>query len=109
MDVPEICVNDVKAMLDRGDTLLLLDVRESDEHATASIDAAKLIPMSEIQDRVGELEPHQNEPIVVHCHHGGRSAQVTQWLMQQGFTNVQNMTGGIDVWSQQIDSSVPRY
>ncbi|MEZ6116128.1 MAG: rhodanese-like domain-containing protein [Pirellulaceae bacterium] len=47
--------------------------------------------------------------IVVHCHHGGRSLRVTEWLLAQGFPNVQNMTGGIDAWSEQIDPTVPKY
>lgn len=105
----EIDVQSVKAMLDGGDEFLLLDCREVNENQFAKIDGSTLIPMGEITTRVGELDPHREKPIVVHCHHGGRSLQVTHWLRQQGFQSVQNMTGGIDVWSQVVDSSVPRY
>jgi rhodanese-related sulfurtransferase len=105
----EIDVAAVKKKLDAGDDLLFVDCREAKEHATANIAAAKLIPMSEITDRLGELEPHKQKPLVVHCHHGGRSMRVVRWLREQGFTQAQNMTGGIDAWSEQIDPSVPRY
>jgi rhodanese-related sulfurtransferase len=109
-EVPmEIDVVSVKRKLDAGDDLLLIDCREADEYATANIATAKFVPMSEIADRLSELEPHKERPIVVHCHHGGRSRRVTRWLREQGFTQAQNMTGGIDAWSQQIDPSVPRY
>jgi rhodanese-related sulfurtransferase len=103
----EISCENVKAMLDAGDDFLLVDCREADEYAVAKIEAAFLLPMSEIQNRVDELPG--DRPIVVHCHHGGRSLRVTQWLRQRGFTVVQSMAGGIDAWSQQIDPAVPRY
>ena len=99
----------VKQKIDAGEDLLLIDCREREEYAIAKIGAAKLIPMSEIADRLRELEPHQQRPIAVHCHHGGRSLRVVRWLREQGYSQVQNMTGGIDAWSQQIDPTVPRY
>lgn len=105
----EIDVKSVQALLDQKADLLLLDCRRPDEHTLVHIDAAKLIPMDEIQARVGELEAHRERPIVVHCHHGGRSLRVTNWLRSQGFTNVRNMTGGIDAWALQIDSTKMRY
>lgn len=109
-DLPlEIEVSEVKQLLDAGRPFLLLDVRNPDEHATAKIPGATLIPMSELQARLGELDPHKEGHIVVHCHHGGRSLRVTHFLRQQGFPQVQNLSGGIDAWSLQVDSSVPRY
>ena len=99
----------VKARRDAGQPFLFLDVREPDEHATAHIDGTTLLPMSQLADRVAELEPHKNGEIVVHCHHGGRSLRVVHWLRQQGFDHAINMAGGIDQWSQVIDPSVPRY
>jgi adenylyltransferase/sulfurtransferase len=104
----EIDVTLVKQMLDAGESFTLLDCREPGEHQTANIAGAKLIPMREIPGKLAELEP-RNAHIVVHCHHGGRSLRVTQWLREQGFPNVQNMSGGIDAWSQIIDPKVPRY
>lgn len=110
MTVPlEIDCRAVKSRLDSGETFLFLDCREPGEHATAHIAGTTLIPMSAIAERVTELEPHRNSAIVVHCHHGGRSLRVTNWLRQQGFTHVSNMSGGIDEWSQKIDPSIPRY
>jgi len=105
----EIDCRSVKQKLDAKDDMLLVDCRERDEYETASIPRSVLLPMSEIADRLHELESHRDRPIVVHCHHGGRSLRVTHWLRQQGFTLTQNMAGGIDQWSQEIDPSVPRY
>lgn len=105
----EISCQAVKAKLDAGDGFLLLDCRENDEYAVARIAGARLLPMSEIQARRDELTGERERPIVVHCHHGGRSLQVARWLRQQGFPQVQSMAGGIDRWSLEIDSAVPRY
>ena len=99
----------VKAKIDAGDEFLFLDVREQDELDAAAIEGATFLPMSEIQQRVSELEPHKERDIVVFCHGGVRSLQVTAWLQQQGYTSVKSMSGGIDAWSQVVDSSVPRY
>lgn len=105
----EVDVNHVKSLQDSGAEFLFLDCREPNEYETASIPGTTLIPMSEMQDRVEELKEHQEKHIIVHCHHGGRSMRVTQWLRGQDFSKVQNMAGGIDAWSLQIDESVPRY
>lgn len=99
----------VKSLIDSGADFLLLDCRESDEHAVARIDGSRLLPMSEIQQRIGELEEFRACDIIVHCHHGGRSLRVAAWLRQQGFPRARSMSGGIDEWSQTIDPSVPRY
>lgn len=105
----EVDVQAVRKMLDEGQDLLLLDCREQDEHALVRIEEARLLPMSELEARVAELEPHRERHVVVHCHHGGRSMRVTQWLRSLGFARVQNMRGGIDAWSQEIDPRLPRY
>lgn len=105
----EISVEQTKQVLSEDDSMVLLDCREQDEYKTAKIDAATLIPMSELQQRISEVQALRDKRIVVHCHHGGRSLQVAQWLLAQGFQRVQNMTGGIDAWSQRIDRNVPRY
>ncbi len=105
----EIDVQTVKGFMDAGETFLLLDVRQDEEYATAKIDGSVLIPMGELGQRIEEIEEHKNTRIVVHCHHGGRSMMVTQALRGQGFQQAQNMAGGIDAWSLEIDSSVPRY
>tara|TARA_R110002111_G_scaffold34724_1_gene68671 strand:- start:77 stop:412 length:336 start_codon:yes stop_codon:yes gene_type:complete len=105
----EIDVTAVKQLQTDDADFVLIDVREQDEYDFASIKGSQLLPMSQLKDRIDELEPHREKLIVVHCHHGGRSLNVTQFLRQQGFAMVQNMTGGIDAWSESIDSSVPKY
>ena len=105
----EIDVRNVKSMMDTDEDFLLLDVREQAEYNFVHIDGAVLTPLSEIQNRISALEPHRERHIVVHCHKGGRSLQVTQWLRTLGFSSVQNMTGGIDAWSLSMDASLPRY
>jgi rhodanese-related sulfurtransferase len=105
----ETDVATVAAMRNGGEEFLLLDVREEDEYAVAKIDGSLLIPMSQLQQRFAELEEYREQLIVVHCHHGGRSMQVTHALRNSGLSQVQNMAGGIDLWSEQIDSNVPRY
>lgn len=92
-----------------ADPFLLLDCRELDEWETARIEGATLIPMSQLQTRVGELEDARGRDIIVYCHHGARSLRVAHWLRQQGFETAQSMSGGIDEWSQTIDAEVPRY
>lgn len=86
---------------------ILIDVRERDENALAKIDGALLIPLSEFEQRVNEI-PDEGR-VIIHCHHGGRSARACLFLMQQGYKNLENLKGGIDDWSQKIDSSVIRY
>ncbi|MCD0460749.1 rhodanese-like domain-containing protein [Roseiconus lacunae] len=105
----EIDVQSVKALRQANEDFLLLDVRQPEEYATAKIEGSTLIPMGEILDRIEELEPHRDSRIVVHCHHGGRSMQVTQALRGRGFGQTQNMAGGIDAWSLEVDAEVPRY
>lgn len=105
----EIDCQTVKARLGAGSPFLFLDVREPDEYATAHIEGTTLLPMSQLVDRAAELETHKNGEIVVHCHHGGRSLRVVNWLREQGYAHAINMAGGIDQWSQAIDPSVPRY
>ena len=99
----------VKLKLDAGEGFFFLDCREPDEYQVAKIPGATLVPMSEIADRLPELEPHKQKLVVVHCHHGGRSLRVARWLREQGFADAQSLAGGIDQWSQEIDPSIARY
>ena len=103
----EISVNDLKRRRDGGEPLVVLDVREPDEIAAASLPDITAIPMGEIAARHGELP--RDVPIVVLCHSGGRSAVVTRYLNHNGYENAVNLAGGIDAWSRTIDPSVPRY
>lgn len=109
-EVPvEINCATVKARLDAGDPFVFLDCRESSEYDAVRIEGATLLPMSEMAERVGELEEHRNSDIIIHCHHGGRSLRVANWLRQQGFSKAQSMAGGIDVWAVEIEPGMPRY
>jgi rhodanese-related sulfurtransferase len=104
----EITPEEVKIKLDQGDKFTLLDVRELWEFETARIAAAKLISMGDIPSRAHqELDPEDH--IVVICHHGVRSMNVTAWLRQQGLEKAQSMQGGIDAWSRVVDNSIPTY
>lgn len=105
----EISCQDTHKRLEAGDDLVLIDCRERDEHALVSIAQAVLIPMSELTTRVDELKVHRERPLVIHCHHGGRSARVATWLRQQGFPLAQSMAGGIDQWAVEIEPGMERY
>jgi len=109
----EISVQAVAELLNQSEEsetrCLLIDCREPSEHEHCQIKGSQLIPMNAIADRLAELESHRDQTLIVHCHHGGRSLRVVEYLRANGFPTAQNMTGGIDVWSQQIDDSVPRY
>jgi rhodanese-related sulfurtransferase len=104
----EITPEEVKRKLDGGEAFTLLDVREPWEFETARIAGAKLMPMGDVPSRANqELDPE--DQVVVVCHHGVRSMNVTAWLRQQGFEKAQSMRGGMDAWARRIDNSVPVY
>ena len=103
----EIQAEEVTRLRDEGEEFTFLDCREPWEHQTAHIEGTKHIPMQDIPARIQELDP--DEHIVVICHHGVRSMNVTAWLRQQGFEKVQSVAGGIDHWSRTIDPKVPTY
>ncbi len=104
----EISPEELKSLQDSGAAVVLLDVREPWEIETARIEGSKFIPMGDIPAHFNqELDPEGH--IVVICHHGVRSMNVTAWLRQQGFEKVQSLRGGIDRWSRQIDPAVPLY
>lgn len=105
----EVDVATVNTLQQQSESFVLLDVREENEYEIARIEGSLLIPMSQLGVRMDELESHQQSRIIVHCHHGLRSMQVTKALRMRGFARVQNMTGGIDDWSLQIDPQIARY
>jgi rhodanese-related sulfurtransferase len=104
----EISPSEIKAKLDSGEPLRLIDVREPFEYAICRIEGAQLIPMRSIPQHLNELDD-DGPAIVVYCHHGVRSLSVVDWLRSQGIENCRSMAGGIDLWSAQIDPAVPRY
>lgn len=105
----EIDVAAVDRLMQSGEPLLLLDCRQPEENALVRLPGSTLIPMQEIPARIEELAPFRDRPVVVYCHHGVRSLRVAHWLRAQGFSQVQNMRGGIDAWALEIDPAMPRY
>jgi rhodanese-related sulfurtransferase len=103
-----ITAPELKTKMDAGDKFRLIDVREPSEHRTASIPSAELNPLGQIAQWAQQL-PDKSEEIILHCHHGMRSERACQFLAAQGFTNLKNLSGGIDDWSLRVDPSVPRY
>jgi len=105
-DVKQLSAGDVKALLDRGTKFEFLDVRTPEERAAASIGGTRLLD----QGLAAEIERLPKDTMLVfHCHHGGRSQAAAEHFRSRGFTNVHNMTGGIDAWSREVDPDVPRY
>ena len=102
-----ISPKELKTRLDKGDMLVLLDVREEWEYSLARIDGSILVPLGTLPQSLTRL--NRESEIIAICHHGMRSADATNFLLQQGFSNVKNLVGGIDAWSIQVDGAVPRY
>jgi len=96
--------------MDAGEPIRLIDVREPAEYAITRIEGAELIPMSAVPSRLQHLDAAADEAtVIVFCHHGVRSLNVTHWLREQGVAACQSMAGGIDRWSEEVDAAVPRY
>ena len=104
--IPQISPVELKRRLDAGDDLFVLDVREPHEYQIANL-GAKLIPLGELPNRLGELDP--NREIVVHCKSGGRSQKASELLAQSGFKKLHNLAGGINGWATDVDPKVPKY
>jgi molybdopterin/thiamine biosynthesis adenylyltransferase/rhodanese-related sulfurtransferase len=104
--VPEITPRELKARLDRGDDLFILDVREPHEYQICNL-GGHLIPLGDLPQRVSELD--SSREIVAHCRSGKRSAEASEFLRQAGFRKVLNLKGGILAWSDEVDPTVPKY
>jgi len=104
----ELSVEETQRLLaaDPAETLLI-DVREPHECAICCILGAQAIPMRQIPGQLSVLP--RDKHLLIHCHHGGRSLRVTEYLRSQGFSRVSNVAGGIDAWAQQLDPSLARY
>jgi adenylyltransferase/sulfurtransferase len=104
----EITAIELKRRMDAGEDIQLIDVRQPDEYAFAKIDGAKLIPLGEVINRMGELD--EKRETVVHCKMGGRSARAIEALQAAGYKgDLKNMKGGITAWSNEVDPKVPKY
>lgn len=106
LGVPEITPKELKARLDRGDDLFILDVREPHEYQICNLHG-HLIPLGDLPKRVSELD--SSREIVAHCRSGKRSADAVQFLTNAGFHKIWNLKGGILAWSDEVDPSVPKY
>ena len=105
--VKEITVEELSHIKENKADIVLIDVRELHEYEICSIEGSRLIPLGELKDRTDKLDPQYN--IVVHCHHGGRSMKAATFLVEQGFSKVKNLKGGIDEWAVKYDSDMARY
>ena len=108
----EVSVADVSKFIDSGvvpDSVRLIDCREEDEFALCHIPGAELVPLSTFAGRDFSLMLNAEQPAVVYCHHGMRSAHAAEFLRASGYPLVFSMAGGIDKWSAEIDPSVRRY
>jgi sulfur-carrier protein adenylyltransferase/sulfurtransferase len=105
-NLPEITPRELKSRLDRGDDLYILDVREPHEYQICNLNG-HLIPLGELSRRVSELD--SSREIVAHCRSGKRSADAVEFLQKAGFRKIWNLKGGILAWSDEVDSSVPKY
>jgi adenylyltransferase/sulfurtransferase len=103
----EVSVEELKTMRDRGDALVLVDVREPREWAISDLPNSVKIPLGTLPQSLDKLS--KDDEIVVYCRTGGRSGNAVQFLKQQGFEKVKNLVGGINRWAERIDTSLPRY
>ncbi len=106
-EIPEISVEEFAEKKKTNGELILIDVREPHEYDICKIDGSKLIPLGEISQRYGELNP--DDEIILQCHHGGRSMKAANFLKEKGFKNVINLKGGIDEWAEKLDPDMARY
>jgi adenylyltransferase/sulfurtransferase len=104
--IPELTAREVKARLDHGDDLFILDVREPHEYQICNLQG-KLIPLGELPRRVHELD--SSREMVVHCRSGKRSADAIQFLQKAGFKKLWNLKGGVLAWADEVDPSMPKY
>lgn len=114
-EVADLNVSRLKEMLDRGEAIAVLDVREPHErdHALIALSESVIdlfVPIGQVASRLEEIRSGcQGRPLVVYCHHGQRSLMAATWLMAQGIAEVSNLDGGIELWSRRVDPSVRRY
>jgi len=105
----EIAPRAYRDMVQRGESVVLIDVRTAQERATACIAGSVHLPLAEIESRAHELEAHGDALIVVTCHHGQRSLRAVAALRRAGLDNTRSLAGGIHLWSIDIDPAVPIY
>jgi adenylyltransferase/sulfurtransferase len=102
-----VSAEELKAQMDSGKDVFILDVREPNEYQICRIEGSTLIPLGEVAVRSAELD--KNRDMVVHCKMGGRSAKAVALLQERGFTRVRNLTGGILAWIDKVDPTQTKY
>lgn len=103
----EITPTELAALLESGEPVQLVDVRETWEVELAALPGAMVLPLMRLPELVDAIDP--DVPIVAYCHHGIRSAQAAGYLLARGFDEVQHLAGGIDAWAEEIDPGMRRY
>ncbi|MEZ4819684.1 MAG: rhodanese-like domain-containing protein [Bdellovibrionota bacterium] len=104
--IKEMTVTELKKRIDQGNKPFLLDVREDNEVAAASLDFDMHIPLGDLTDDYTEID--KDAEIVIYCRSGGRSLRACEFLSDRGYTNLTNLKGGIHAWSDEIDPSLPK-
>ena len=107
--IGSITAPELAALLKSVNPPRLLDVREPEEIEIAALPNARLAPLGQIPAHIEQLEDWRDEPVVVYCHHGIRSLHAIHFLRAAGFSNLTNLSGGIDAWSCDVDPTLPRY
>lgn len=97
------------AITARRPGFVLIDIREAEELAICRVAGAVHIPMGDLATRINEIDADESTPISLICHTGRRSLHATLFLHKQGLAGVRSVAGGIDLWSRDIDATVPRY
>ncbi|MEZ4703627.1 MAG: rhodanese-like domain-containing protein [Bdellovibrionota bacterium] len=103
----KMTVQELKEKMDKGDPIFLLDVRRPEERDICKLEDEANIPLHELEERIGELDP--NVETIIYCRSGGRSMQACQFLDSKGFKKVINVTGGVLAWSDFVDPDMPKY
>jgi rhodanese-related sulfurtransferase len=105
----EITPRELAARLDAGEPTYLVDVRQPWEHARVAIAGSVLLPLDQLDARLGELRPPADALVVTYCHHGMRSLDAARFLVGRGWPRVASLAGGIDAWATDVDPALPRY
>ena len=103
----DIGVHRLAEMRNGGAVHTVLDIREAEELAVCTIDGSITIPIQQVPNELKGLP--RESPLIVVCHHGMRSAMVTEFLRKNGFDNAWNLAGGIDAWARLVEPEMPRY
>jgi len=106
MPIQQLSATELKALLDSGTPLEFVDVRTDEERQVAKIEGSRLLDQAYYE---ALLRMDKQTPMVFQCHHGVRSQAAAQHFQSQGFERLYNLIGGIDAWSAEVDSGVPRY